>query len=149
MNLMAKLLMAGAVGAFMSAGAMADNNGGGGVSSQDAAVGSLAYQHGHMMCLGAINSDGTVASQRVGKVASANRIEIGTYEVFFRPPCNDVRAVRGFSRIVQPDTLGAGSLASRTCTTANRVGANNVVWVVCYDETGALADTSFFINVIR
>lgn len=131
--------------------AFADNNGGE-VAPMDAAVGSLRANFGNAVCTAAINSDGTVAG---GASVNTNALETqrlgaGTYEVDFKIPCNDVRAISGFARHVQVDTLQAGSAPPIVCTTADRGGDISSVWVQCYSVTTGLgADTSFFLTVTR
>ena len=130
-----------------SGSALADLNSEG-VSPYDAFPESLRENRGNIMCTGAINSDGTIASK--GLVLRSTWLGTGAHEVVFRVPCRDITAANGWSRIVRPDTLTIGStLGPRTCTTADRAGNVNAVFVACYDETGAFADTSFFIFVLR
>lgn len=145
-----------ALAAFLAAilpasAALADDNTGGELAPMDAAVGSLRPNFGNAVCTAAINSTGTVAG---GASVNLNALEtrrlgVGNYEVDFRNPCQDVRAVSGFARHIQIDTLTSGSAPPIVCTTADRAGDISSVWVVCYDLTGAPADTSFFLTITR
>lgn len=130
--------------------AFADNNGGE-FAPADAAVGSLKANFGNAVCTAAINSTGTVAGGASVNLnaAQTQRISAGTYEVDFKNPCQDVRAASGFARYVQVDTLTFGSAPPITCTTADRAADISSIWVQCWDQTGALADTSFFLTVTR
>lgn len=46
-------------------------------------------------------------------------------------------------------TLTPGSISSITCTTADRFGRPNGIWVNCADAAGASARTSSFLFVAR
>jgi hypothetical protein len=145
MKSLAKSLMFGAVGMVMTAGVLADDNGG--MGAYDAAPNSLQDNRGNILCTAAINSTGTKAGGAM--VLSSARSGVGTYQIQFKAPCNAIQAARGYARMVQPDTLTDGTLPARTCTTADRAGAPNGVFVSCSDGAGAAADTSFFLFVLR
>jgi len=105
---------------------------------------------GKVKCTAAINSDGTVA--RCFKCnqdpLQTRRLGPGEYEVAFAGlGCTNITADRGFSRWVQADTLGTGSLDAY-CTTADRAGDPNSVFVAC-QNAGGLVDTSFFLFIAR
>lgn len=146
-------VMTGAALAFSSA-ALADNNGGsGGVTRYDAAANSIADSHGQVMCTAAINSDGTVGG---GQGVSANigqtyHVGVGQYQVGFATSsgCRNITAANGFFRWVQVDTLTYGSAAPVSCSTADRYGNAQAVFVQCVNGAGALTDTSFMLFVAR
>ena len=78
----------------------------------------------------------------------ASPIALSTCQVIFDEP--NVQAANGWSRWLQVDTLGRNFWINRSCTTADRAGHVNGVWVSCFDnQTGAPADTSFFLFVAR
>lgn len=112
---------------------------------------SLIPTQGAVFCTAAINDDGTSAQKPVGNhVLSSTRLSAGNYEVLFRAPCSNVTAAAGFARFVQVDTLTAGAITTGvSCTTADRSGAANGVFVYCTDNTGTAVDTSFFLFVTR
>ena len=100
----------------------------------------------------AINSNGTIANCFRCNGASTLHLGTGIYQVGFD---ENVQAVRGWSRMVQVDTLGTGSL-NAWCTTADRAGVANAIWVSCQAPGGpgsmgksVPADVSFFIFVAR
>ena len=93
----------------------------------------------------ALNPDGTLASC----FACVSSIHLGTglYQVTFN---TNVQAINGWSRWLQVDTLTTGSIANVSCTTADRAGNVDAVFVECtHGNTGALTDTSFFLFVAR
>jgi hypothetical protein len=102
------------------------------------------------MCTAAINSDGTVAGGFGVNQTPTGTIKLGTgiYQVVFTVPCTNITAARGWARIVQVDTLTAGSIGNVQCTTADRAGNANGVFVNCTNSTGPV-DTSFFLFVLR
>lgn len=134
-----------------SIAAFADANGGGRVS-ESVAAGSLNVNQGAVLCVAQINADGTVASGPASAVASASVGAdgvFGAYEVLFKGACPNVQAAKGWARWVQVDTLQTGSVSGITCTTADRSGKANGIWVNCTDAAGASARTSFFLFVAR
>jgi hypothetical protein len=134
------------LGLVINAGALADDNGG--VTTDNLTPGSAADNRGQILCTGAINSDGTKAGGT--NVASSTWLGAGNYEVVFKGPCaGNITAVKGWSRFVQPDTLTTGNNPAVFCTTADRAGIINGVFVRCTDGAGTATDTSFFINVLR
>jgi len=93
----------------------------------------------------AINSNGTVAS--CFRCVSATHLAQGEYQVTFD---ENVQATNGFSRWLQVDTLSTGSISNVSCTTADRAGNVNAVFVICtLGSSGAITDTSFFLFVAR
>lgn len=100
----------------------------------------------------AINTDGSVASCfRCDKLHTL-RLGPGAYQVAFDEL---VTANQGWSRWIQVDTLTTGS-ENAWCTTADRSGDVNAIYVQCQHEGGAGSngnsapvDTSFFIFVAR
>lgn len=137
--------LVGTTGLALSIGAMGANDGG--VAPADAPAGSLLDNRGHAVCTAAINSTGTKAGGNT--VAASTRLALGQYQVTFKAPCTAVTAANGWMRVVQVDTLTTGSLPSIKCTTADRSGVANAVWVACYNSAGAAADTSFFLFLLR
>lgn len=100
----------------------------------------------------AINTDGTVASCFRCVRAQTIHISTGAYQVAFD---ENVQATNGWFRWVQVDTLSTGS-ENAWCTTADRSGNTNAIYVQCQHEGGAGSmgnsaplDTSFFIFVAR
>lgn len=139
--------LGGALLLSASFAALADNNDGGPVA-QNAPVDSLAGNQSAPMCTAAINSDGTIASP-VAALASAANLGGGTYEVVFKGACTNITAARGWARFVQVDTLTTGSIGDVKCTTADRAGKPNGVWVNCTNGSGVGTPTSFFLMVTR
>jgi hypothetical protein len=93
----------------------------------------------------AINSNGTIAS--CFRCVSATHLAQGEYQVTFD---ENVQANNGFSRWLQVDTLGTGSISNVSCTTADRAGNVNAVFVICtLGSSGVITDTSFFLFVAR
>jgi hypothetical protein len=88
----------------------------------------------------AINSNGTVASC-LG-CTGAVHLSTGSYEINF--PFN-VQATNGWSRFVQVDTLSTGSIVNIVCTTADRAGNADAIFVLCVNSAGTDTDTSFFL----
>lgn len=138
-------LLIGTAGLVLSMGAMGQNDSG--YAPSDAPAGSLQDNRGNLLCTAAINSTGTKAGGNT--VAASTRLGLGTYQVTFKAPCTSVTAANGWMRVVQVDTLTTGSLPSIKCTTADRAGVPNAVWVACYNSAGAPADTSFFLFLLR
>lgn len=136
-----------------SAAAWAGPNDGGAAPVPADATGALLPNYGHIMCTAAINSTGTVAGgflvnrdvTKTGKVTGFT----GAYQVSFAYPCVNITAARGWSRFVQVDTLATGQINGVSCTTADRSGDVNGVFVQCTDGTGNPVDTSFFLNVMK
>lgn len=100
----------------------------------------------------AINTDGSVASCfRCDKLHTVH-LGTGAYQVAFDEL---VTANQGWSRFVQVDTLTTGTI-NAWCTTADRSGDANAIYVQCQHEGGpgsngnsAPVDASFFIFVAR
>jgi hypothetical protein len=101
--------------------------------------------NGKVKCTAAVNEDGTLAGGK--HVVSATRLNPGQYALSFEKPCTDITAANSWSRWVQVDTLGTGS-SDAYCTTADRSGDPNGVYVQCQNLLGS-ADTSFFIFVAK
>jgi hypothetical protein len=100
----------------------------------------------------AINTDGSVASCFRCDRLHTMKLSTGAYQVAFD---ENVQANPGWSRWVQVDTLSTGS-ENAWCTTADRAGDANAIYVQCQHEGGAGSggnsapvDTSFFIFVAR
>ncbi len=100
----------------------------------------------------AINSDGTIGACFGCNAANTQKIGVGTYQLDFG---QNVQAINGWSRWVQPDTLTTGT-ENAWCNTADRAGDNNAVWVNCQTSGGPGSqgnskpvDTSFFLFVAR
>jgi hypothetical protein len=100
----------------------------------------------------AINTDGSVASCFRCDRLHTVKLSTGAYQVAFDEL---VTANQGWSRFVQVDTLSTGS-ENAWCTTADRAGDANAIYVQCQHEGGAGSggnsapvDTSFFIFVAR
>jgi hypothetical protein len=93
----------------------------------------------------AINSNGTIAS--CFRCVSAINFFGGAYQVIFD---ENVQATNGWSRWLQVDTLTTGSISNISCTTADRAGNVNGVFVLCSNNsTGVSTPTSFFLFVAR
>jgi hypothetical protein len=136
--------LVGTAALVLSMGAMGQNEG---YATQDLPVGSANNVLGHILCTAAINSNGTRAGG--ASVASSTSLGVGTYQVIFRPPCQNITARNGWARIVQVDTLTTGSISGVSCTTADRAGNIHGVFVLCTNAAGALVNTSFFLFVLR
>jgi len=137
--------LGGALVLATGSAAMAQMNGG---ADMSVAPGSLNPNLGALMCSVAINADGTLAGGV--NVANTTKLGTGTYQILFNNKCsNDVRAVKGYARWGQVDTLTTGSIGHITCTTADRAGSKNGVFVRCTDGAGVGTDTSFFLFVAR
>jgi hypothetical protein len=136
-------------GAFALASAALAAPPNGGMTTMDAAPGSLATNQGAILCVAAVNSDATIAGG-TGFVASSASLGVGNYEVIFKGACqNNVTAARGWARFVQVDTLTSGSISGITCSTADRAGNPAGVFVRCTDGAGTPLNTSFFLFVLR
>jgi|EndMetStandDraft_9_1072997.scaffolds.fasta_scaffold08372_4 hypothetical protein len=106
----------------------------------------------------AINSNGSVASCFGCNTAKTSRVAPGRYVVNFG---QNVQAINGWSRWVQPDTLQTGIVGTlanpgASCTTADSAADSNAVWVNCQHSGGpgsqgqsTFFDTSFFLFVAR
>jgi hypothetical protein len=111
--------------------------------------------HGWVVGTAAINEDGTVASCWGCRRSDTFRLNVGRYQVSFY---RDVRATRGYSRWVQPDTLQISS-TDAYCTTADRYDDDTAIYVQCQKAgvadltTGAVSseyvDTPFFLFLAR
>lgn len=137
--------LVGTTGLVLSIGAMGQNDAG--YASENLAVGSAQDNRSHFLCTAAVNSDGTRAGG--GTVASTSHITTGQYQVVFKAPCTNITAKNGWARVVQVDTLTTGAIAGVSCTTADRSGQPNGVFVFCHSHTGVPTDTSFFLFVAR
>ncbi len=127
--------------------AMADINDG--PNPRSVAPASLTPTQGAVFCTAAINADGTNAQKAAGStVLSTTHLGTGNYEVLFRAPCGNITAANGFARFVQTDTLTTGTTNGH-CSTADRAGHVNGVFINCVDVAGAPADNSFFLFVTR
>ena len=104
--------------------------------------------NGSVKCTASINSDGSVLACKHCNPADTSHIVTGQYQVGFKRPCQNILAVNGWSRWVQPDTLSIGSEIA-FCTTADRVADTNAVFVKCLDGSGNPVDASFFLFVAR
>jgi hypothetical protein len=133
-------------GVVLSAGALAQTNGGA-EYPLDVPIGSLKFNIADVLCTAALNSNGSTAGGET--VAGSTRLGVGTYQVTFKKPCQNITAKNGWARMVHPDTHTFGSLPSVNCTTADRAGVPNAIWVACYNAAGAPADTSFGLFVLR
>jgi hypothetical protein len=93
----------------------------------------------------AINSNGTIAS--CFRCVSATSLGGGAYQVIFD---ENVQATNGWSRWLQVDTLTTSSITNISCTTADRGGIVDGVFVLCSNNsTGVSTPTSFFLFVAR
>jgi hypothetical protein len=136
---------------LVSAGAaLAAGNGG---PKRSIAPNTAKANHGHFLCTAAINDNGTIATNgpATSYINAAKTFQIGTgiYQVAFISPCNNVQLVNGWFRVVQPDTLTTGTLATgSTCHVADRAGEPSAIWVQCGVGT-TLTDMSFTLSVSR
>lgn len=103
---------------------------------------------GKVKCTAAIKDDGTVLSCTKCDPATTVKLGVGAYQVGFLKPCDDPTAANGMSRWVQADPLSTGS-TSAYCTTADRFGVPNAIYVQCQDSSGNTVDTSFFLFVAK
>jgi hypothetical protein len=133
------------VGLASAGGAFAGDNASQGVAPADVTIPSNLVNRGVVFYTAAINADGTIASCFNCVAANTFRISTGRYQVDFG---KDIRAISGFSRWVQPDTLTGGSQSS-WCDTADRNGDNDAVFINCQNASGAPTNTSFFLFVAR
>jgi hypothetical protein len=124
--------------------ASADN----GVATAPSVSTAPKFTNGSVKCTADINSDGSVLSCKHCDPAKTFHLVTGEYQVGFKKPCQNILAVNGWSRWVQPDTLSTGE-EQAFCTTADRLGDSNAVWVECWDSTGNNVDASFFLFVAR
>jgi hypothetical protein len=95
----------------------------------------------------AINSDGTIAGCFNCNRLNTVHLSTGAYQVGFNS--GNITAANGWSRFVQVDTLSTGAILNVSCTTADRVSLTSAVFVACFNGSGALVDTSFFLFVAR
>jgi len=139
--------LVGTAGLVLSMGAMGQNEGSG-VAPSDLPVGGAQDNRGHFLCTAAINSNGTRAGGNT--VFSSSNLGLGTYQVIFRAPCQNITARNGWARVVQVDTLTTGSIGGGvSCTTADRAGFPNGVFILCTNAAGVQVNTSFFLFVAR
>ena len=129
-----------------------------GVRPFDITPGSAQPTRGVVFFTAAINSNGSVAGCFGCNTAKTIRVALGRYIVDFG---QNVQAINGWSRWVQPDTLQTGIVGTPTnpgawCTTADSAADSNAVWVNCQHSGGpgsqgqsAFFDTSFFLFVAR
>ncbi len=105
--------------------------------------------HGVVFGTASINSDGTVANCFNCKKSQTVHLGTGEYQVAFQNINSTITANSGFSRWLQVDTLSTGSITGGvSCTTADRAGLTNGVFVFCSNPAGPV-DTSFFLFVAR
>lgn len=117
------------------------------VAPADAAA-PLSFNSGQVLCTAAVNSDGSKASGL--HVTSTTLLGTGQYEVIFgSSACSKITALNGYARWVQVDTLTTGSITGVSCTTADRSGQPNGVFVNCTNNAGTTVNTSFFLFVAR
>lgn len=139
--------LVGTAGLVLSMGAMGQNDGG--YAPADLPVGSANNVLGHTLCTAAINTNGT----RAGGASVLSSLQlpglVGQYQVIFKPPCQNITARNGWARHVQVDTLTTGAIAGVSCTTADRAGQVNGVFVFCHNHLGVATNTSFFLFVLR
>jgi hypothetical protein len=94
-----------------------------------------------------INADGSIASCFRCVVSALRFGTSGDYQVIFD---ENVQATNGWSRWLQVDTLTTGSISNISCTTADRAGNVNGVFVLCTaGNTRVSTPTSFFLFVAR
>jgi hypothetical protein len=129
-----------------------------GLRPLDLTPGSAQPTRGVVFFTAAINSNGSVASCFNCNTAKTSRVADGRYVVDFG---QNVQAVNGWSRWVQPDTLQTGIVGTATnpgasCTTADSAADSNAVWVNCQHSGGPgsqghaeFFDNSFFLFVAR
>jgi hypothetical protein len=133
---------------FVPSIAFADDNTGG-LPVRSLVAGTASDNHGHFVCTAAIDAGGTPVSGEYVHPVQTLRISTGTYQVGFKAPCSNVQIKNGWFRIVQPDTLGTGTLPATSCIVADRAGVPSAIWVQCFNFLGALADTPFTLHVSR
>jgi hypothetical protein len=104
--------------------------------------------NGSVKCTASVNSDGSVLACKHCNPADTSHLLPGEYQVGFKKPCQNILAVNGWSRWVQADTLSTGN-EKVFCTTADRAGDANAIYVQCEDADGTLTDASFFLFVAR
>jgi len=126
----------------------ADDNSGG-LAIRALVAGAAADNHGHFVCTAAINAGGVPVSGEYVNAVETTKLFTGTYQVGFNAPCPNVQIANGWFRIVQPDTLGTGTLPARSCIVADRAGVPSAIWVQCFNSAGALTDTPFTLHVSR
>jgi len=148
---MKKLSMAiGALAGLLSGPLFAGDTNQSAVRPADVSPGSSLQQNtGVVLCMAAVNSDGTRPAG--AGLAESTSIHLGTgeYEVDFLRQCSNVTAANGFARWLQVDTLTEGSISGVSCTTADRAGNIAGVFVLCTNSSGVATDTSFFLFVAR
>src|SRR5262245_54993666 len=125
-----------------------------GARLRDIAPGTVQPTRGVVFFTAAINSNGSVAGCFGCNTTNTRKVAVGRYIVSFG---QNVQAINGWSRWVQPDTLEFGIVGSVTnpgawCTTADSVADSNAVWVNCQHSGGPgsggqaeFFDTSFFL----
>lgn len=138
-------LLIGTAGLVLSMGAMGQNDANYG--AEDLPIGSAQDNRGHFLCTAAINANGSRAGGNT--VASSTNILPGQYQVVFKAPCTNITARNGWMRVVQVDTLTTGAITDVKCTTADRSGNVNAVFVFCHNGAGVATNTSFFLLVAR
>jgi hypothetical protein len=103
--------------------------------------------NGSVKCTASINSDGSVLACKHCDATDTTRLNTGEYKVGFKKPCQNLLAVNGWSRWAQADTLSTSNTTAY-CTTADRTGDSNAIYVQCQDA-GGVKDSSFFLFVAR
>ncbi len=125
--------------------ASADN----GVATAPSVSTAPKFTNGSVKCTADINSNGRVLSCKHCDPANTFQFGTGEYVVAFKKPCQNILAVNGWSRWVQPDTLSNGGVEQALCTTGDLYSDSNAVQVECWDLTGNNVDASFFLFVAR
>lgn len=112
-------------------------------------ISSAVATRGQVLCTAAVNSTGSIPGCFSCNKLQSSRLSLGNYQVAFTGICENITAARGWSRWLQVDTLATGAIFGVSCTTADRAGNPNAVFVQCVNSAGALTDTSFFLFVAR
>jgi hypothetical protein len=128
-----------------SRGAFAGENGDNGTA--EPLVTTAKPTNGSVKCTANINSDGSVLACKHCNAADTVHLGLGTYQVGFSKPCQNILAVDGWSRWVQADALSNGAEVA-FCTTADRFNDVNAIFVECQNASGPV-DESFFLFVAK
>jgi hypothetical protein len=105
--------------------------------------------NGSVKCTADINADGSIfACKHCNPADTMHLVPTGEYQVGFSKPCLNITSANGWSRWVQVDPLSASS-SNAYCTTADRSGDVNAIYVQCQDNTGAAVDASFYLFIAR
>jgi hypothetical protein len=103
---------------------------------------------GSVKCTADINADGSVLACKHCNTGDTMHLgTTGEYQVGFSKPCQGITTANGWSRWVQVDPL-TDSNANAYCTTADRTGDTNAIYVQCQNASG-LVDTPFYLFVAR